>query len=268
MALTPEDVVDKRFQPTKFREGYDQDEVDDFLDEVVAELRRLIALNDELQSSLTACEQHVESLGGTVSAAPAADAGTGTDPVAAADTGSRTGASAVVPEQASGPVVPDEASSDPAASSAEPAAESAVEPPEQGSPQHAAESAAAAPVTRPPGAGEESPQAVAAMIALAQKVHDDYVRDGESERERVVSEAQEHATRLVQDAEEKQRQTLGALEQERGLLERKIDELRSFERDYRARLKAYLEGQLRDLDSKGTVLPSGGPAPEAAGAGG
>ncbi|HKU35839.1 MAG: DivIVA domain-containing protein, partial [Arthrobacter sp.] len=24
MALTPEDVVNKRFQPTKFREGYDQ----------------------------------------------------------------------------------------------------------------------------------------------------------------------------------------------------------------------------------------------------
>ena len=38
MALTPEDVVNKRFQATKFREGYDQDEVDDFLDEVVVEL--------------------------------------------------------------------------------------------------------------------------------------------------------------------------------------------------------------------------------------
>ena len=34
MPLTPEDVVNKRFQPTKFREGYDQDEVDDFLDEI------------------------------------------------------------------------------------------------------------------------------------------------------------------------------------------------------------------------------------------
>jgi DivIVA domain-containing protein len=48
MALTPEDVVNKRFQPTKFREGYDQDEVDDFLDEVVVELRRL---NQELSPS-------------------------------------------------------------------------------------------------------------------------------------------------------------------------------------------------------------------------
>jgi len=54
MALTPEDVVNKRFQPTKFREGYDQDEVDDFLDEVVVELRRLNRENEELRSRLVA----------------------------------------------------------------------------------------------------------------------------------------------------------------------------------------------------------------------
>lgn len=49
MALTPEDVINKRFQPTKFREGYDQDEVDDFLDEIVVELRRLNQENAELR---------------------------------------------------------------------------------------------------------------------------------------------------------------------------------------------------------------------------
>lgn len=32
------DVAAKRFQPTKFREGYDQAEVDDFLDRVQATL--------------------------------------------------------------------------------------------------------------------------------------------------------------------------------------------------------------------------------------
>lgn len=52
MALTPEDVVNKRFQPTKFREGYDQDEVDDFLDEIVVELRRLNQENEELRKKL------------------------------------------------------------------------------------------------------------------------------------------------------------------------------------------------------------------------
>ena len=55
MALTPEDVVNKRFQPTKFREGYDQDEVDDFLDEVVVELRRL---NQERGITIVLVEQN------------------------------------------------------------------------------------------------------------------------------------------------------------------------------------------------------------------
>lgn len=49
MALTPEDIVSKRFTTTKFRDGYDQDEVDDFLDEVVSEVRRLVKENEELR---------------------------------------------------------------------------------------------------------------------------------------------------------------------------------------------------------------------------
>ena len=59
MPLTPEDVVNKRFQPTKFREGYDQDEVDDFLDEIVVELRRLNGENDDLRQRLLFYQEHV-----------------------------------------------------------------------------------------------------------------------------------------------------------------------------------------------------------------
>ncbi|MBT5431875.1 MAG: DivIVA domain-containing protein, partial [Micrococcales bacterium] len=43
MAMSPEDILSKRFLTTKFREGYDQDEVDDFLDEVVVEFRRVLS---------------------------------------------------------------------------------------------------------------------------------------------------------------------------------------------------------------------------------
>jgi len=39
--LTADDVLNKKFQATKFREGYDQDEVDDFLDDVVNTLRSI-----------------------------------------------------------------------------------------------------------------------------------------------------------------------------------------------------------------------------------
>src|SRR5471030_1914221 len=70
MALTPEDVVNKRFQPTKFREGYDQDEVDDFLDEVVVELRRLNQENEELRQRIIASDSRINELQRTGAAAP------------------------------------------------------------------------------------------------------------------------------------------------------------------------------------------------------
>ncbi|WP_312171348.1 DivIVA domain-containing protein, partial [Microbacterium sp.] len=35
MALTPDDVVTKQFQHVRFKDGFDPDEVDDFLDEIV-----------------------------------------------------------------------------------------------------------------------------------------------------------------------------------------------------------------------------------------
>ncbi len=48
MALTPEDVRTSSSRPS-LREGYDEDEVDAFLDEVEAELARLLRENDELR---------------------------------------------------------------------------------------------------------------------------------------------------------------------------------------------------------------------------
>ena len=62
MPLTPEDVVNKRFQPTKFREGYDQDEVDDFLDEIVLEMRRMSQENEDLRQRLLAADGRLTEL--------------------------------------------------------------------------------------------------------------------------------------------------------------------------------------------------------------
>src|SRR6187200_715799 len=56
MPLTPEDVSNKRFTPVRLREGYDMGEVDQFLDEVEAELARLTAENDELRAKLAAAQ--------------------------------------------------------------------------------------------------------------------------------------------------------------------------------------------------------------------
>lgn len=215
VALTPEDVVNKRFQPTKFREGYDQDEVDDFLDEVVGELRRLTTENEQLRQKLAAAERQV------------AEAVRGGGPRAALDD---TQDAVVLPIN--------------------PMVAAAVPPPAPVPPP-----VAQIPAQMPAPAAGASPEAATGMLALAQKLHDEFVRSGEEQRDKILGEAKDRANKLIRDAEEKQRQTLGSLDHERSMLERKIDELRAFERDYRNRMKSYLDSQLRDLESRGAALP-------------
>jgi hypothetical protein len=58
---------------------------------------------------------------------------------------------------------------------------------------------------------------------------------------------------------------MGSLVQSREELERRVDDLRAFEREYRSRLKAYLEGQLRDLEAGAAdsgVFPAVGTGPQ------
>jgi DivIVA domain-containing protein len=220
MALTPEDVVNKRFQPTKFREGYDQDEVDDFLDEIVVELRRLNQENDELRKKL-------------------AEAGAGTPATSAVP--------APVVEKVAAPVKPekDEARAKAEAEAAEAARKKEAD---------RAAAAAAVPAPAPATSGvDATAQSAAGLLAMAQQMHDKHVADGQQQRDKIIAEAQIEASSLVNDAQEKSRKILGALEQQRSVLERKVEQLRGFERDYRSRLKAYIEGQLRDLDARGSV---------------
>ena len=52
MPLTPADVRNKQFSTTRLRPGYDEEEVDAFLDEVEAALDELIQDNEELRAKL------------------------------------------------------------------------------------------------------------------------------------------------------------------------------------------------------------------------
>ena len=217
MALTPEDVVNKRFQPTKFREGYDQDEVDDFLDEIVVELRRLTQENEELRRRL-------------------------------GEAGSNAGEQAVPAPVAAAPAAKTVEAEKPKAKEAEVKKEE--------TPAAAAAPAAAEPakvVAAAPAAAPSTAESAAGVLAMAQRLHDEYVSAGVEQRDKIIAEAQVEANSLVSDAEEKSRKTLSALEQQKTVLERKVEQLRGFERDYRARLKTYIEGQLRDLEAKGSM---------------
>ncbi|WP_040595104.1 DivIVA domain-containing protein [Timonella senegalensis] len=203
--LTPDEVLNKKFQVTKFREGYDMIEVDDFLDLVLGTLRAVYLENDELKSKLSEAEERVAEL-------------------------SRSGA-------AEAAEVAPAAVEEPVEFAAQPEPESEV--------AHVAE--AGAPAAR-------EPEMATGIIQMAQKLHDDHVRAGQEEGERLVSEAKTEGDRIVREAEEISQRTLNQLEQERSVLETKIDELRTFERDYRLRLKSYLQNLLGDLDQRGAGL--------------
>ncbi|MHC2997971.1 DivIVA domain-containing protein [Microbacterium sp. HJ5] len=185
MALTPDDVVTKQFQHVRFKEGFDPDEVDDFLDEIVVEWRKALAENEELKAKLAAYES---------GAAPARAA----EPVAAP-----------APAPASAPV--------------------------------AAEASA--------GGGAAS----AGIIELAQRLHDEHVAEGRAQRDQLIADAKSQAAQIVSEAETRGRDEVARLDRERQQLESRISELRNFERDYRAQLRSYIEGKLRDLETTATT---------------
>lgn len=212
MALTPEDVVNKRFQSTKFREGYDQDEVDDFLDEIVVELRRLNQENEELRQRLVAADARMaeQQRSGALPASAPASAPAPTPVVAEAPEPTPAPAPAV----ASAPAAP------------------ATEAPSYGQ-----------------TSSELETTSTNNLLQLARRLHEEHVREGIAKRDELIAEGESHKARLISEAEGKQREIVDALNAERATLETRVEELRVFEREYRSQLRTYIQGQLRELET-------------------
>jgi hypothetical protein len=91
------------------------------------------------------------------------------------------------------------------------------------------------------------------ILSEAQEIAERTASESKATAERVVSEGQATADRIVGDAETKQREQISALEKERSSLEQRIEDLRTFEREYRQKLKGHIEGLLQDLESSSAV---------------
>jgi len=170
--LSAEDIVNKQFK-TK-RDGYDPDDVDDFLDEVVKELRRIQLDNESLNQKLLGAESRVAELqrsGGLMASSVA---------VASAESGTSS-----------------------------------------------------------------------QLLQLARKLHDQHIQEGYVERDRIIEEGKNHVTRMLAEAELRQRSEINVLDQQRIGVEREIERLKQFEKEYRQHLKRHLEKQLADLANSG-----------------
>lgn len=252
MALTPNDVLNKQFQTTKFRDGYDQDEVDDFLDEVLAEFQRLIAENDQLKTQVAAAPAG----GGDADALRAQLAEVRSQ---LAETQQRL--KAAQDEAASGSPMLDGMNSAEYLQLARRVHE-----------EHVREG-----VVKRDEAIAEGESKAAQILADAQAKHDQLVGEAESKAADVTRTAQERADSILGDARTKSDELLAeaaarretqlnalatevaALGTERDGLQARIDELTEFERTYRASLKDYLTSQLDELAAVGTA-----PAPHVA----
>lgn len=93
------------------------------------------------------------------------------------------------------------------------------------------------------------------LLQLARRLHEEHVREGIEKRDSLIAEGHATAARIVSEAEQQQRAELSSLDQERQALEGRIEDLRSFEREYREKLKGHIEGILHDLD--GTAVSAG-----------
>jgi vacuolar-type H+-ATPase subunit H len=82
--------------------------------------------------------------------------------------------------------------------------------------------------------------------------------------DRMTGEARARAEKLDGEIAERRAQMLGSLEKQKGQLERTIDDLHAYEREYRSRLKTYFTEQLKALgNGDDTLSPRNGFRPEA-----
>lgn len=81
--------------------------------------------------------------------------------------------------------------------------------------------------------------------------------DAASRAEAQIRQAEEKAAALQADAERKHTEIMNTVKQQQTALEARISDLRTFEREYRTRLKTLLTSQLEELDSRGFAAPNG-----------
>lgn len=244
MPLTPADVHNVAFsKPPIGKRGYNEDEVDAFLDLVETELSRLVEENADLRQRVSELDQELASArgGGPSTQAiplyqpeaepvvqqvvqPAAE-------VSAANEGEGLKAARVLSlAQDTADRLTDTARSD---------ADKMVADAQASAEQIVSEARYIADTTL-----NDARQRADAMLA-----------DAQTRSEAQLRQAYEKADLLQADAERKHSELMNTINQQRTVLEGRLEQLRTFEREYRTRLKTYLESQLEELGQRGSAAP-------------
>jgi DivIVA domain-containing protein len=264
MPLTPADVHNVAFsKPPIGKRGYNEDEVDAFLDLVEAELARLIEENEDLREQVSQLEQRLGNAQADLEEARSRPASMGavSPPTQQLQRQEPPPLRSMEPPRGMGGMVA-----------------SLGDPGEQGDhhvqvakvlsmAQEMAERLTAEAKSEADAMLTDARTKSEQLLSEARSKSDALVNDARARAETMLNDARtraetlerqsrDKAATLVGDAERKQAEIIGTITRDKSVLEKKIDELRTFEREYRTRLKTYLESQLRDLGERGSAAPS------------
>lgn len=226
MALTPTDVRNVGFsKPPLGKRGYSEDEVDAFLDLIRAELTRLIDENNDLRRQLEQRDRQLRAAAAEQARPPAK---TQTPPSRDCD----TQAAKVL-----------------------------------GMAQQIADRLTTDAKIEANGILSEARTKSERLLSEARVKADDMINEARTRAQAMINNAhskaetlerqsQEKAAALEHDAARKHAEIIGSISHEKVVLERKVEELRTFESEYRTRLATYLQAQLRELDLRGYTSPA------------
>jgi DivIVA domain-containing protein len=257
MALTPEDVRNKQFTTVRFKEGYDLDEVDDFLDEIEESLAAVTREAEDLRATAKgevpeSIREEIRSLGdenARLKSELDQSAKALEDSQARVVVSSDSGASDEALKNSQSRVNELEAqlSSAKEELTASLAAISELKEQLASSQSEGVAAAATAAATSSPA---EQGLASVRILELAQRTADEAVASARIESEQLLTAAKSTSDELVSEAKANVANITREFESQRVAMERRVEELRAYEREYRGRLRSYLEGQLRELESK------------------
>jgi DivIVA domain-containing protein len=242
MPLTPADVRNVTFnKPPVGRPGYHEDEVDEFLDLVEAELARMIRDNTELRAQVARLDQQLRTLPSDTTADPEVPRpGPETTPLRPPVTeGDRSDADH---ELRAGPMLVAQNGADQLTDEAQAKADEILSQARTHCDQLLAT------------AQDKAEVLVNEAHARAQTM----LQDARTAAQACKRQAQDKAASLEQEATFQRAEIVGSLHRDKTRLETTIDELRAFELEYRTQLVTYLHFLLGQLDGPAYAAPTDG----------
>lgn len=247
MPLTPADVHNVAFsKPPIGKRGYNEDEVDAFLDLVEQELSRLIEENADLRQRVGELDQELsESKSGRPSAPK---------PLAKAPEPEPIKQAPPAPAPVPAPVAATSDSNLQAAKVLGLAQEMADRLTSDA--KNESEQLLASARANSERMISDARTRSDAMVSEARQKADSLLADAQTRSETQLRQAKEKADALKGDAERKHTEIMASINQEQASREGQIERLKTFEREYRVRLKSYLESQLQDLEQRAPAMPA------------